>query len=927
MKQTRMNGLELTGECKCASKSVYVKNMAEGCRCGVLSLNSDTDYSTFYSHRSPEYGYAKKGWMSAKIKENSPIVLNEKGDVVWNQSAYNFLNAMYTEDKAQVHPALWNNGTNNWLSGVFEVLPNKIYQVRGYDMANITFVKTNNVNDRTLQEDDRWMVMDTLMSKECTKAALELFEIYLGSKVSGYVLKGKISGIIISHSHVDHYGGMGEVKNWFVENSGNTDGLLGFTIVPEGFIEHAVSENVYVGNAMARRAAYQYGTFIKPDCDDKGKIITKDYLAGSISIGIGQGQSVGSVSFYSYEDLEQITEITENQKLKLDKLYVEFQLTPGTEAPAEMNNYIDKYKALWLAENCTGTLHNLYTLRGAQVRDGKDWAKFLVESAVLYGSEADVIFQSHNWPHWSKTYVSESDDKSVEGIDVKEFLLDTASIYKYINDQTLLYMNMGYKMNEASDMLTIPRKLQKNWCTMPFYGTPKHNSKAVYQKYLGWYDANPLHLEELLPEQLAQEQMRYMTEIGNGQSIFAVIETDIQKGNYWIAAYMAHQVILANGSPDDVSTAKWLCADALEQLGYQAQSGTWRNAYLSAAYELRNGKGRVSVSSSATVQCMTPEMILDYISILFDGERASSKVNFDGELHVILEKTTECFAFIVRNGAIMYYPVSALSYSNNVISIKRETLLNILAWTQNVENSDWDIYQLLQAADTEAEFLKQITSCMINLTLDRYKYFDIMDRHDSEVVIDDEVETYDLKDVVYDCIDFLNAYKSTIEGGANVINLSGAELEKWQDYYQILMKKSNVILEGDFITADNNDTLGIGKDGSFKPYEYWYTMYSLYRYLGKPYVNNDTFFTGKESEVEDLTKLKKKIQLLESYMPDYYLGGDKDFNKNSVKFDENDCEAWKFLCGTEDAVVEFYATDFFQTLYECYKQLMEFLAL
>lgn len=897
MKKTKVSEVVLNNQRKGASISTQVKNTFEANRAGVAS----GEYSS-------EYAYAKCGCCKEKIP---------KIDGVWDQTQYEFLKSPYgtsndiNQDHLRVHPSLWNNGTNNVLSGVFEVLPGKIYQVRGYDMANITFVKTNNVSSSVLSENDRWMVMDTLMSKECTRAALRLFSqhlCYVEINTDGindekdidkqHFLYGKITGMIVSHSHVDHYGGMEVVKDWFVGEE--TAELINaevkekfkdseypridvpFILAPNGFFEHSVSENVYVGNAMGRRASYQYGSFIKPAYTEAKSV--DDYLSGEISIGIGQGQSTGNTSFEV-----PTMEIGENCTLILDNLEVGFQLTPGTEAPAEMNNYFSDYNALWLAENCNGTLHNLYTLRGAQVRDGKAWARYLMETVVLYGDEAKVIFQSHNWPHWDNSLDSECvptngvDDKFPR-TDLKAFLIDTAAIYKYINDQTLLYMNMGYKMNEASDMLTLPRAMQKNWCLKPFYGTPKHNAKAVYQRYLGWYDSNPLHLEELPPEQLAQEQLRYMMAGGSTDNILKMIEDDIQKGNYWTAAYMAHRVVIGGSSPGHVVDAKHLCADALEQLGYQSESGTWRNAYLSAAYELRSGKGRVSASGGSMIEHLTTEMILDYISIIFDGERGSN-ISFDGYLSVQLTDdnnvvvATENFLFVVRNGAILYSPVSKIPDGTELIEVNKNDLSKIV--TGVTENSEINL----------SGVLLKIFYCVVRFEIDRYKYFDIMGKHDSEVQLETG-KCVDLREKVHECISLLESYVSKCEGATETIAFSSADKESWLDFYDVLKVQTGVILDGDFFDP-TNISAGIGKDGKFYAYELFYNLFSLLRYLNAPYIKNDFNFRGEEAELEAYIKIKEKIKLLETYLPDCYLK-DKEYK---VQFDADDINTWECLCG------------------------------
>ena len=340
------------------------------------------------------------------------VIRGEDGHVVWNAADYDFMKE-FAKAPDTANPSLWRNTLFNSYAGLFEVCKG-IYQVRGYDMANVTFIRTKN----------GWIVFDVLMCQEDMEEAKALMEKHFGPL--------NIIAVLYSHSHIDHYGGIyGLVKKEDAADANLSlkDQLASGKVVviaPEGFLEHAVSENIYAGCAMGRRAQYQYGVHLHPG--PKGKL----------AIGIGLGQAVGNVGL-----LPPTYEVTKNETLRIDGIEIQFQLTPGTEAPAEMNAYFPDYRALWLAENCTGTMHNLYTLRGAQVRDASAWAKYILEAEELFGDKTDVVFQSHNWPHWGTEKI-------------KKYMDDTAAAYKYINDQTLHYANLGYTPVEIARMLDLP---------------------------------------------------------------------------------------------------------------------------------------------------------------------------------------------------------------------------------------------------------------------------------------------------------------------------------------------------------------------------------------------------------------------------------------------------------------------------------------
>ena len=575
-----------------------------------------------------EFANAERGWLD---NAEGRIIDGDDNRSAWDLQSYGDLNR---DAPDTVNPSLWRNTQLNAKAGLFEVCDG-IYQVRGFDMANTTFIRT----------DHGWIVFDVLMCKENMKAAKELMENRFGPL--------DIKAVLYSHSHVDHFGGVeGVITREQVADaklslkkqlaSGKT-----LVLAPAGFLKHAISENVYAGIAMARRAQFQYGTVL-----DKGE-------KGALSVGIGMGQSTGTVGLIAptYEIGEDVP------KLTIDGLEIEFQLTPGTEAPAEMNAYFPKYRALWMAENCTGTLHNLYTLRGAEVRDANDWAKYIIEADQRFCDKTDVVFQSHNWPHW--------------GEEIHDYLLNTAAIYKFIHDQTLHYMNQGYTSTEVAAMLTLPEKLEKVWYTRPYYGTLPHNAKAIYQKYLGWYDANPVNLDPLPPSDTAKKLVEYL---GSTDAVLRKARKDFEKGDYQWVAQITKELVFADPSNQK---ARNLCADALEQLGYQAESGAWRNAYLMGAAELRKGNlsglARTANGLGSAMKEMTVDMLLDYISILTDANAAQ---NDDVTLNLIVTDVNEKFYVTRKNGILLSYSGENRPDAQATVTCKRLQLLALMQGQQ-----------------------------------------------------------------------------------------------------------------------------------------------------------------------------------------------------------------------------------------------------
>ena len=483
------------------------------------------------------------------------------------------------------------------------------------------------------------------MSVECSQAAMQLIEKNLG--------KFPVKAVIISHSHADHFGGIAGVmaKEDKADETLSIEDQLASgkipVITPVGFTEHSVKENVYAGKGMGRRSNYQYGILLTPG------------VTGKLAQGIGMGQSTGTVSFMtpSYE-------ITQSgEKLTIDGVELEFQLTPGTEAPAEMNTWLPQYKALWMAENCTGTLHNLYTLRGAEVRDGAAWASYITEAISLYGKEAEVTFQSHNWPHWGNDVVN-------------DYMVNTAAVYKFINDQTLTYINQGYTSDEISNMIELPEALNKIWYTRQYYGTVAHNAKAVYQKFMGWYDSNPVNLNPLMPSDSAKKWVEYL---GDVDKVLQMAKADFDKGEYQWVAEVTNTIVFADPTNTD---ARLLCADALEQLGYQAESGPWRNEYLTAAQELRHGNANFTASTKSTgdmVKALSAPMLFDYMAIVMDKQALADR---DFTMNVILPDVGEQHMLRVKNGVLLVYADTLSDDADVSITCPKNALFAILTNNQ-----------------------------------------------------------------------------------------------------------------------------------------------------------------------------------------------------------------------------------------------------
>ncbi|MEL3923198.1 alkyl sulfatase dimerization domain-containing protein [Aeromonas enteropelogenes] len=527
---------------------------------------------------------ARRGFIA---KPDTLTIKDEKGNVVWDLEQYKTYIGLDKTAPDTVNPSLWRNAQLNMEYGLFKVT-DKIYQIRGFDLSNITFI----------QGDKGWIVFDPLISPQTAKAALAFINKTLGER--------PVTAVVYSHSHVDHYGGAAGLFNSPDEVKKNGVQI----IAPEGFTEHAVSENVIAGNAMARRAVYMYGALLPRNAQ------------GSVNGGLGQTTSTGVPSL-----LLPTRFITKTgEEVTLDGVRMVFQMTPGTEAPAEMNTWFPDSKALWMAENTTNTMHNILTLRGAQVRDALKWSSFLNETIETWGDQAQVKFQSHHWPRWGNA-------------SIVDYFKKQRDLYKYIHDQSVRLMNMGYTGEEISEKIALPPELNDFWPNRGYYGTLRHNSRAVYQRYMGWYSGNPSDLDNLPPEMVGPKYVEFM---GGEQALLKKAKASFDKGEYrWVAEVLKH-LVFANPNNQE---GKLLLADALEQLGYQAESGPWRSVYLQGAYELRNGvptAGGTVTASPDTIRAMSPSMLFDYLAVRINPEKAAGKkmvVNMDftdiGEKHTL----------------------------------------------------------------------------------------------------------------------------------------------------------------------------------------------------------------------------------------------------------------------------------------------------
>ena len=566
---------------------------------------------------------ARRGFVEAL---GDKLIVRDDGRLVWTLAGYEFLGTENAPDT--VHPGLWRHARVNMANGLYKVT-DRVHQLRGFDVSNMTII----------EGDSGLIVIDPLISTEVAKAALDLYRKHVSQK--------PVVAVIYTHSHIDHFGGVRGVVN-------SDDVAAGRVTIwaPAGFMAAAVGENVIAGNAMLRRALFQFGAMLP-----RGE-------RGQVDTGLGKSVSVGTVTLIPPTNL--IEKPIESHRI--DGVEIVFELTPEAEAPAEMIMYYPQFRVLNMAEIATQNFHNLLPMRGALVRDSLSWSKYIGGALRRYGDSSDVLIAQHNWPVWT-------------GERVRDFLRKQRDAYKFVHDQTVRLMNHGYVGAEIAEMVKLPASLNQEWSAHSFYGNLKHNVRAIYQRYLGHYDGNPANLDALPPAEFAKKSVEYM---GGAESALKKAREDYARAEYRWVAQVASQLVFADPANRE---ARELAADAFEQLGYQSESATARNAYLQGASELRNGVpnlGRGSGTSPDIVRSLPLDMYFDFMGVRLNGEKAAGKTIV---LNWRFTDTKQEYVLNLDNSALTYVEDSQADEADATVTLTRATLDEISMRTTTFESA------------------------------------------------------------------------------------------------------------------------------------------------------------------------------------------------------------------------------------------------
>jgi alkyl sulfatase BDS1-like metallo-beta-lactamase superfamily hydrolase len=578
-------------------------------------------------------------------------IMADAGHVAWDMERFQFLDKQDEFDS--IHPSLLRIAKLNNNYGLYEVIPG-IYQVRGFDLSDITFIRGKT----------GWIVFDPLVTREVVRAAWKLFQEHVGKGLP-------VSAVIYSHTHGDHWGGVRGIVDEADVRSGKVP-----VIAPVDFMQFTISENVYAGNAMNRRLFYQYGLLLPASPH------------GYVSQGLGQAVSAGATGLIAP------TRYVEKpiEEFEVDGVRMIFQNTPNTEAPREMNTYIPEMKALWMAENVIASLHNIYTLRGAPVRDPLNWSKYIGEALFRFGQEADVMFASHHWPRWGNDRI-------------QEVLRAQRDLYAHMNNQVLHLANQGVTINEVHNVYEVPKSLQSKWYCRGYHGSPQHNSRGVIQRYLGFWDCNPTTLIPLSPRDSAP---LYVEMMGGAQKIMERGRQLHDEGRYLHAQEIVNKLVQAE--PQN-QAAKDLLADIFEQLGYQQENPGLRNSYLAAAYELRTGipQGEaVSSSSPDVIRAMSTELFLNFLGIRMDSRKAEG-MRFT--INLITPDNDEKFIIELENATLTNIKGFLANKPNLTLTINRSDLEQTMMGAKTLEAQ---LADGTAKAQGDVGILKQLASTLVD---------------------------------------------------------------------------------------------------------------------------------------------------------------------------------------------------------------------